>query len=227
MFVSAHRRERSSGSDALVACSALKHLYRQILLHGSSALTSSSCPHQSISPHTSPDVFFLYLHGDYDFIYQRMVARKGHYMKADLLRSQFDILEPPSDEENVLSLDIRKDMADLVLEVEKHLLSLKWSSGRCSQRRQLFEVCWIVSHLIYAQSDTAFHHPVSLQCLENISVKAGVVFSLQLYIHFSRSTVLYVNFKHPYSLNALLLNQYFKVSNHFFLIMVIFKRFTN
>ncbi|XP_013876215.1 probable gluconokinase [Austrofundulus limnaeus] len=118
-------RERSSGSDALIACSALKRLYRQILLHGSSALTSSSCPHQSISPPTSSDVFFLYLHGDYDFIYQRMVARKGHYMKADLLRSQFDILEPPTDEENVLPLDIRKSVADLVLEVEKHLLSLK------------------------------------------------------------------------------------------------------
>lgn len=190
MFVSGHRRERSSGSDALIACSALKRLYRQILLHGSSALTSSSCPHQSISPPT-PDVFFLYLHGDYDFIYQRMVARKGHYMKADLLRSQFDILEPPSDEENVLPLDIRKSTADLVLEVEKHLLSLKWSSGRCSQWWWLFEVSWIVSHLISAQSDTAFHHPHFYCSALKISVKPRVMFSPQLYIYFCRSTALY------------------------------------
>lgn len=116
--------ERCSGSDALVACSALKRLYRQILLFGSKALASSSHPGQNILPPSSPDVFFLFLHGDYDLLKQRMVARKGHYMKADLLRSQFDVLEHPSDEENVLPLDIRRDIPDMVIEVEKHFTSL-------------------------------------------------------------------------------------------------------
>lgn len=116
--------ERCSGSDALVACSALKRLYRQILLYGSKALTSSSHPGQNILPPSSPDVFFLFLHGDYDLLKQRMVARKGHYMKADLLRSQFDVLEHPSDEENVLPLDIRRDIPDMVTDVERHLTSL-------------------------------------------------------------------------------------------------------
>ncbi|XP_026200110.1 probable gluconokinase isoform X4 [Anabas testudineus] len=119
-------RERSSGCDALVVCSALKRLYRQILLYGSKALTASSSPDQEV-PSTSPDVFFLFLHGDYELIYQRMVARKGHYMKADLLRSQFDILEPPLDDENVLSLDIRKSVAEMFVEVEKHIISFKSS----------------------------------------------------------------------------------------------------
>lgn len=114
-------RERASGSDALVACSALKRLYRQILLHGSTALGS----HQNASPCTSPEVFFVYLHGDYNLIHQRMVARQGHYMKADLLRSQFDILEPPTDEENVLTLDIRKSLSEMTLEIEKHIDSWK------------------------------------------------------------------------------------------------------
>ncbi|XP_014324413.1 probable gluconokinase [Xiphophorus maculatus] len=114
-------RERSSGSDALLACSALKRLYRQILLHGSTVVAPTS----SASLPSSPEVFFLYLHGDYDLIHQRMVARQGHYMKADLLRSQFDILEPPSDEENVLTLDIRKSRSEMILEVEKHIESLK------------------------------------------------------------------------------------------------------
>ncbi|XP_032434763.1 probable gluconokinase isoform X2 [Xiphophorus hellerii] len=115
-------RERSSGSDALLACSALKRLYRQILLNGSTVVAPTS----SASLPSSPEVFFLYLHGDYDLIHQRMVARQGHYMKADLLRSQFDILEPPSDEENVLTLDIRKSRNEMILEVEKHIESLKW-----------------------------------------------------------------------------------------------------
>lgn len=122
-----HRRERSSGSDAFVVCSALKRQYRQILIYGSEALASPSDPDKETLPPSCPDVFFLFLHGDYEFIYQRMVARKGHYMKADMLRSQFDTLEPPLDEENVLTLDIRRGIADMAVEVEKHLISCRSS----------------------------------------------------------------------------------------------------
>ncbi|KAK2837174.1 hypothetical protein Q5P01_014386 [Channa striata] len=119
------QRERSSGSHALVVCSALKRLYRQILLNGSKAFAASSSQDQDIQPSAYPDVFFLFLHGDYDLIYQRMVARRGHYMKADLLRSQFDALEPPLADENVLSLDIRRSLTDMAMVVEKHFISLK------------------------------------------------------------------------------------------------------
>lgn len=117
------QRERSSGSDALLVCSALKHQYRRILLHGSKALASPSDTDQEIFPPASPDVFFLFLRGDYEFIYQRMVARRGHYMKADMLRSQFDTLEAPSDEENVLTLDIQRGIDDMAVEVERHLIN--------------------------------------------------------------------------------------------------------
>ncbi|XP_029998770.1 probable gluconokinase isoform X2 [Sphaeramia orbicularis] len=116
--------ERSSGSDALVVCSALKRLYRQILLHGSKALCSFVDPDHPILPPTIPDVFFLFMHGDYNLIHHRMVARRGHYMKENLLRSQFEALEPPSDDENVLLLDIRMSITAMAAEVEKHLISL-------------------------------------------------------------------------------------------------------
>ncbi|XP_030593861.1 probable gluconokinase [Archocentrus centrarchus] len=121
------QRERSSGSDALVVCSALKHQYRQILIYGSKALASPSDPDQETLPPSCPDVFFLFLHGDYEFIYQRMVARRGHYMRADMLRSQFDTLEPPLDEENVLTLDIKRGITDMAVEVEKHIISCRSS----------------------------------------------------------------------------------------------------
>ncbi|XP_018525262.1 probable gluconokinase isoform X2 [Lates calcarifer] len=121
------QRERCSGSDAFVACSALKRLYRQILLYGSKALAFSSGQDQEILPPSLPDVFFLFLHGEYDLIYQRMTYRRGHYMKAELLRSQFEILEPPLDEENVLPLDIRMGITDMAKEVEKHIIRIKAS----------------------------------------------------------------------------------------------------
>ncbi|XP_061586007.1 probable gluconokinase [Cololabis saira] len=122
-------RERCSDSDALVVCSALKLQYRRILLFGSTAQAPSSSYQQDISPLSLPDVFFLYLDGDYDLIQTRMVARKGHYMKPDLLRSQFDALERPFDEENVLVLDIRKSITDIAAEIEKHVISQRTLSA--------------------------------------------------------------------------------------------------
>ncbi|KAM9810607.1 putative gluconokinase [Neosynchiropus ocellatus] len=114
-------RERRRGSDALVTCSALKRLYRNILTSGSTAVTSS-CPSEP-----SPlDVFFLFLQGDYQLIHQRISARTGHYMRADLLSSQFEVLEPPlEEEENVMRLDIRKSLSDMGMEVESHLRSVR------------------------------------------------------------------------------------------------------
>lgn len=70
-------------------------------------------------------MWFLFLHGDYEVIHQRMVVRSGHYMKADLLRSQFNDLEPPQEEENVIALNISRSITDMAAEVEKHLDSLK------------------------------------------------------------------------------------------------------
>ncbi|XP_029366110.1 probable gluconokinase isoform X2 [Echeneis naucrates] len=119
------QRERCSGSDAFVICSALNRLYRQVLLYGSKALLSVT--DQAILPPVAPDVFFLFLQGDYDLIHQRMMSRRGHYMKADLLRSQFDALEPPLAGENVLSLDIKRNITDMAMEVEKHISSFKSS----------------------------------------------------------------------------------------------------
>ncbi|XP_061784632.1 probable gluconokinase [Nerophis lumbriciformis] len=125
------KSERRSGSNALVACSALKRLYRLILLHGSKALPSSSCSppepgqeHHGFPP-SLPDVYFLFLHADYHVLQRRIEARKGHYMKADLLGSQFDALEPPLEgqEKNVVLLDGGRSISDMAVEVEKHLSS--------------------------------------------------------------------------------------------------------
>ena len=68
-----------AGKSMILACSALKEKYRTRLSKG------------------NPGVVFVYLHGDFDLIYQRLTARSGHYMPAGLLRSQFEALEPPKD----------------------------------------------------------------------------------------------------------------------------------
>jgi gluconokinase len=73
--------------SAVLACSALKTKYRDQLREGNEG------------------VVFVHLDGDFDTIWQRIEARSGHYMKADLLQSQFETLEPPdSDEALIISV---------------------------------------------------------------------------------------------------------------------------
>ena len=80
----------------IVACSALKRKYRQIL-------TSDL-----------ENVLFVHLAGSFDLIYSRMEEREGHYMKADMLRSQFDDLEIP---EEALKLTIASPVSQIVEDI--------------------------------------------------------------------------------------------------------------
>jgi gluconokinase len=70
--------EAKSGK-AVVACSALKQDYRDLLCAG---LTG---------------IGFVYLKGDFALLEDRMRRRAGHFFKPALLGSQFEILEEPAD----------------------------------------------------------------------------------------------------------------------------------
>lgn len=71
----------TKGETAVFACSALKKRYRDQLRD------------------TLTAVQFIYLQGSFDMIWQRMQTRQGHYMKAPMLQSQFDALQPPDPDE--------------------------------------------------------------------------------------------------------------------------------
>ena len=77
----------------VLACSALKGRYREILGRG------------------DPEVKFVYLQGSFDLISQRLKERKGHFFNPALLRSQFEALESPKD---ALVVDISKDPQEVV-----------------------------------------------------------------------------------------------------------------
>ncbi|MBZ0331692.1 gluconokinase [Halomonas sp. ANAO-440] len=80
-----HRRRNES---VVIACSALKARYRDILRQGEPALA------------------ILYLRGDRDLLLERLSTRRGHFFKGDsMLDSQLADLEPPDDDE-ALGLDI-------------------------------------------------------------------------------------------------------------------------
>lgn len=84
------------GETAVLACSALKQLYRDILQGG------------------RPEVRFVHLRGPEALIRARLEQRRGHYMPASLLASQFAALEPPTD---ALTVDISSTPEAIVEEI--------------------------------------------------------------------------------------------------------------
>jgi len=91
-----HLQDKSS---AVITCSALKENYRQ-----------------QLKPNDNEAVEFVFLQGDFDLINERMQQRAGHFMKAEMLKSQFDTLEPPKD---ALTVDISPDPQTICDEIVK------------------------------------------------------------------------------------------------------------
>jgi carbohydrate kinase (thermoresistant glucokinase family) len=81
----------------VLACSALKQEYRNVLRF-------------------NDEVHFVYLQGSVPQIAARMKNRKDHYMKPEMLTSQFAILEEPND---ALRADISKTPKEIVVVIRK------------------------------------------------------------------------------------------------------------
>ncbi|WP_434031716.1 gluconokinase [[Pseudomonas] boreopolis] len=59
---------------------------------------------------------FVFLHGSAGVIASRLSARGGHFMPSSLLGSQFDALQPPADEPDVIAVDVARPPQEVVAE---------------------------------------------------------------------------------------------------------------
>jgi gluconokinase len=84
---------------AVFACSALKRAYREVLVHGRN------------------DVRIVFLDGTKAVIAGRLASRKGHFMPADLLDSQFRTLERPKPEEGAITVSIDGSVDTIVNDI--------------------------------------------------------------------------------------------------------------
>ncbi|HEY1952287.1 MAG TPA: gluconokinase [Gemmatimonadaceae bacterium] len=90
------RQARDAGNGLVLACSALKRAYRNILRLA------------------APDLQFVFLDGASELIAERLSKRTGHYMPASLLDSQLATLERPSADEGVVIADISRSPREIV-----------------------------------------------------------------------------------------------------------------
>lgn len=93
--------KHSQLQGCVIACSALKESYRKVL-------------NKSVEKAT----FFVYLHGSYEVILQRMQVRQNHFIPTSLLQSQFDTLEIPLD---ALQISIENSPAEIVKIIQTHI----------------------------------------------------------------------------------------------------------
>jgi gluconokinase len=89
--------ERSE--NAVIACSALKHSYRQML-------------------RITGEVVFVYLKANIDTVRERLRNRTGHFMNPDLIQSQFDTLE---ESEQALRVDASLPPGEIVRRIRTQL----------------------------------------------------------------------------------------------------------
>jgi gluconokinase len=87
---------RRAGGHGVVACSALKRSYRDILIGD------------------RRDVRLVFLKGDLDLIARRIAARADHFMPSTLLESQFAALEEPQPDERPIVVSIAPHPRDIV-----------------------------------------------------------------------------------------------------------------
>ena len=89
-----------NGEGLVVACSALKRSYRDVLRDA------------------APDVRFVVLDGPAALIAERLATRRGHYMPASLLQSQLATLEMPGPDEEAWVADIARSPREIVADLK-------------------------------------------------------------------------------------------------------------
>lgn len=83
--------------QGIIVCSALKKQYRDQIRDGNQGIK------------------FIYLSGSFELVLSRMQKRQGHYMKTEMLQSQFATLEvPQADETDVYHIDIDATFDEVV-----------------------------------------------------------------------------------------------------------------
>ncbi|HEY7566988.1 MAG TPA: gluconokinase [Gemmatimonadaceae bacterium] len=90
------RQAKDAGTGLVMSCSALKRAYRDVLRAA------------------APELEFVFLKGERSLVAQRLAGRRGHFMPASLLESQFAILEEPAPDEHAWVCDVRQTPQDIV-----------------------------------------------------------------------------------------------------------------
>jgi gluconokinase len=85
-----------AGSSCVIACSALRKSYRDLLRGAADAVEGAA-------------VRYVFLDVDRELLFHRLIERHGHFMHADMLAGQLATLEPPTAAEHSITIPVTAD----------------------------------------------------------------------------------------------------------------------
>ena len=97
-------KEQLKNNSCAIVCSALKQNYRVLLSKGIEKQTE-----------------WIHLFGSFETIYNRINARKDHFMSSEMLKSQFDTLEEP---DNALAIDVKLLPKEIIEKIKSELMEI-------------------------------------------------------------------------------------------------------
>ena len=123
------REPETELKGVIIACSALKKRYRDILrgIHLPSAVRNHL---EAPRFHTLP-TYIVFISGPRELLAERMNSRTGHFMTTALLDSQLQTLESPEGEEGVITVRLEDTTATQVRLVKEQLHSLLRGRADC------------------------------------------------------------------------------------------------
>lgn len=95
-------RQINEGQTGVVlTCSALKRKYRDVIR------VAAYYDHHLL-------IHFIYLDASEELLLQRVAQRQGHYMGANMVHSQFEVLERPTkNETDVITIDVSRTLGEV------------------------------------------------------------------------------------------------------------------
>ncbi|XP_040092009.1 probable gluconokinase isoform X1 [Oryx dammah] len=115
------RRAVASGQHVVLACSALKKVYRDILIQGKDDAPLKCDDLGKEEKPVEVKLLVVHLTGSFDIISGRLLRRKDHFMPPELLQSQFDTLETPSAPENFIQINVDKNLSEIIATIMETL----------------------------------------------------------------------------------------------------------
>ena len=98
-------KTNANRSYVVITCSALKRSYRDYLRHIANI----------------DRTVFINPSGSFELIYSRISQRANHFMKPEMLNSQFAAFEPPTDESDVFSVDVSQPTDRIIEQILSYL----------------------------------------------------------------------------------------------------------
>ncbi|XP_005582073.3 probable gluconokinase isoform X1 [Macaca fascicularis] len=114
-------RDVASGQHVVLACSALKKMYRDILTQGKDGAALKCEESEKEAKRAEMQLLVVHLSGSFEVISGRLLKRKGHFMPPELLQSQFETLEPPAAPENFIQISVDKNVSEIIAKIMETL----------------------------------------------------------------------------------------------------------